>query len=795
MPHAHKRKMATKAYADSSSDDLMEKVLIKIFRKEAKKAKGLAQSDGSFSRFSATYFSKVVSSLSAHQRTIVENYGFKNLLFFDSDSVPKKFSAWIANKVDLKTSEIILKDRVIRFSEESIRDVLGLPFGGLSFGKDRKAERTKKELSDEQFITSFLIVALACFLCPNSSLCPSVKFCILILLIFGERNVPTGCPRIAVWKEGMISRYSDLDKIDDGIFGLRPLKPRSKHDEALSFRDKLDSVLGDLLPDYLKIQITTMLNNHCCSTHVHNIDSLGDFVISVIKLLADESVGSPIHLDDNEIRNDNASGSADTEVNINADHSDLRDVNAVCDKSASTSAIQEGIVQCSTHASTIAAVAAAVKDVALKFKSRLPQLNGSENVDRTVDLFKPSYKNLFPEVDVCNTVRNRSSDMDNETDGNITPLSGHHTISFHSVEDTPEELVGSKYKDQGTSRTPSSQIIKKRNSPDLIIVGESNFSDRCNKMTAESDQIYNASNLQSSLTHDKSTSGGKIPPHGPRRVLAPGRYSCDPFVQFRSRFPVSDEESRHFIALCRLADSTKWQSFDAVNIDNVKVAFYSFGNSLKKGGPVSASVIAVFCRVMFQNNHPSKSKKNYFFPSIGEQLVVDHCLADVVKVQKSFDGAAKARRLDLCDMLLFPINYLQHWFLFIVDIKDRMFVFLDSEYDEYSEYFENLKTHLKLWSMFIKSVLDFKGFKIVFPPVPRQEYECDSGVFTMKFMEIWSPRILLPNEFSKQDIDKIHVKYANQIFFYEKNKLLQTEIGDVVVNWFNNEKFAHQQGA
>uniref|UniRef100_A0A0D3F3S5 Uncharacterized protein n=1 Tax=Oryza barthii TaxID=65489 RepID=A0A0D3F3S5_9ORYZ len=65
----------------------MEKVLIKIFRKEvvnemkkklinsaskvvrkhkAKKAKGLAQSDGSFSRFSATYFSKVVSSLSPH---------------------------------------------------------------------------------------------------------------------------------------------------------------------------------------------------------------------------------------------------------------------------------------------------------------------------------------------------------------------------------------------------------------------------------------------------------------------------------------------------------------------------------------------------------------------------------------------------------------------------------------------------------------------------------------------------------------------------------------------------------
>lgn len=101
--------------------------------------------------------------------------------------------------------------------------------------------------------------------------------------------------------------------------------------------------------------------------------------------------------------------------------------------------------------------------------------------------------------------------------------------------------------------------------------------------------------------------------------------------------------------------------------------------------------------------------------------MVDPSFADAEKVQKSFEGAAKARRLDLCDMVLlcnpyyilvlyislfiicffdddlflqlfFPIHYQQHWFLFIVDVKDRMFVFVDSKHEEHSEFYENLKT-------------------------------------------------------------------------------------------------------
>ncbi|BAH91006.1 Os01g0273900, partial [Oryza sativa Japonica Group] len=87
----------------------------------------------------------------------------------------------------------------------------------------------------------------------------------------------------------------------------------------------------------------------------------------------------------------------------------------------------------------------------------------------------------------------------------------------------------------------------------------------------------------------------------------------------------------------------------AVDIDGVHCKFFTFGDSFKPGGELSNFVMSVFCRNMFRLSHPSKSKKHYFFSSIG---------------------------------LFFPIVKNRHWFVFAIDLKAQRFVFLDSMYDE-----------------------------------------------------------------------------------------------------------------
>lgn len=289
---------------------------------KGKKQKQIVKNDYSFTRFSVKYFCEVLSSLSEHQKKKIASYGFGSLLLFDSHAVPNKFASWIASKVDVTTSEIILRDKIIPVTKHSVHAVLDLPIGGLEFGRDRERGKQfilskfgqlsipsvkyfgdqfiqKKVMSDEDVIISFLIVALACFLCPNSSLTPSTKYltifedvdslrsydwskfvydwlmysvkkfkkrkslggcfylwavsahfytffafisdfifsmCIVCYITifsqvqyldcvdFGERYIDQSIPRIAVWKKGMITTFSDLDKIDENTFGLRHVK-------------------------------------------------------------------------------------------------------------------------------------------------------------------------------------------------------------------------------------------------------------------------------------------------------------------------------------------------------------------------------------------------------------------------------------------------------------------------------------------------------------------------------------------------------------------------------------------
>lgn len=177
-----------------------------LFNKD-NKLKEAAKIDSSFTRFSTKYFCQVISALSPHQKTIIQGAGFQNLLEFNSNYVPNKFATWIAKHVDFKTSQIILRDKVISVTKQTVCDIFGLPSGGLEFGKDFEAGKEyilsmyglsclpsvrffgdqfikKEPLTNEKVITSFLIVALACFLCPNSSILPSTKY----LTIFQDVN-------------------------------------------------------------------------------------------------------------------------------------------------------------------------------------------------------------------------------------------------------------------------------------------------------------------------------------------------------------------------------------------------------------------------------------------------------------------------------------------------------------------------------------------------------------------------------------------------------------------------------
>ncbi|KAF2943238.1 uncharacterized protein [Oryza sativa Japonica Group] len=756
------------------------------------KGKAASKTDTSFIRFSAKYFAEVVSKLPEEKKIVIKNFGFHSLLLFDSSFIPKKIATWIVKKVDLKTSEIVLGDKVIPVNKEAVHAILDLPIGGSEFGKNYEHGRqfilskfgktvmpsvnffgdqliNNEDMTDDSIIISFLIVALATFLCPNSSTCPSIKYldifedvdmlhsfdwssfvydwlmsyvkkfqktnsfggCLYIWAIlyldhrdFGSKNVPKDVPRIAVWKQDMVKIYSDLDEIDDENYGPRPLKDFSDTcyykpvhvQNSESFRNKLDTAIGDNLPANLKDSISDLMDSHFSANHAAKNNSCEDVLISALQILIDASASHFVRAAYNNASAENRTNTptenaipkscgkdypssdrnADIDIDANLDQghgehltNDLADNNVIdapniVHSDGSLNCCCEGQAFCtpgtvcppnskSCGSESIKEPPALLTKIAMEFKSRLAEFNNRDNRGHIYDEDKLAF-DIFHEYNigenVCtpDTLKSHTHGKENEAPANPATFAGPDYMT--PPLGTRTRLNNNTYR-RHANLNPS-QIGMKRTFQDLT----NSPNDICNTTK----QLTNSSHASIPCINNSglSSSGGKVPLYGPRRIIHPAKHRSDPFVCPRRRFVVSDNAHRYYNAICSLSDS-EYQDEDAVNIDNVRISFCNFGNSLKKGGDVNGFVISAFCQSLFHKNHPSKSKKNYFFPSIGDMLISHLNSKELAKIEKSFQGAA---------MLFFPICYLEHWFLFVVDIKDRMLVFLDSLHEKDDPYFD-----------------------------------------------------------------------------------------------------------
>ena len=133
--------------------------------------------------------------MSEAKKDVIRRYGFGSLLLFDKCFVPKKFSKWLASLVESKSGDLIVHGKVTSLTAKSMNLVLGIPVGGTPFPSNYAAARAlilskidktslpqvsffadklaADDLTDEVVLICFLVMALHCFLCPNSNLVPN----------------------------------------------------------------------------------------------------------------------------------------------------------------------------------------------------------------------------------------------------------------------------------------------------------------------------------------------------------------------------------------------------------------------------------------------------------------------------------------------------------------------------------------------------------------------------------------------------------------------------------------------
>ncbi|KAL6623339.1 hypothetical protein ACP70R_033218 [Stipagrostis hirtigluma subsp. patula] len=344
-----------------------------------------------------------------------------------------------------------------------------------------------------------------------------------------------------------------------------------------------------------------------------------------------------------------------------------------------------------------------------------------------------------------------------------------------------------------------------KESPDCVITGQKDLFSKTSEMTKKADEMYNSklsfglgnsrnsasdsgpSNVnnydedmngfddgsRSDLMPRKSTTGGKMPRYGPRRPIQPVDPRPAHVLNARERFRVNESERKNYRAICRLATS-KFRDDYAVDIGGVHCTFRSFGESLMPGGVVSNFLVAVFCRHLFMKNHPD------------DQLLKHP--EDAVKsiLERAFTRSCKARPLEDSNLLFFPVLFEHHWFVFVVDIKDHYFVFLDSLYSQNDPYHRHVKdriipSFIYHWHQFVRShkEMNFESYETIYPVVPKQGEDnmVDCGVFTLMFLENWnSPRTVLTSIFDINDVPKIRMKIANELMFLPSNNGLKRRV-------------------
>lgn len=93
-------------------------------------------------------------------------------------------------------------------------------------------------------------------------------------------------------------------------------------------------------------------------------------------------------------------------------------------------------------------------------------------------------------------------------------------------------------------KTPVNSALK--SSHEVEVVGEVKFSEKCKI----ADKIYNDSfKFQDSGLNVASSSRGKLPPYGPKRIFCPSKYNDSPYDFTKSRSVISSNDLKYMILL------------------------------------------------------------------------------------------------------------------------------------------------------------------------------------------------------------------------------------------------------
>uniref|UniRef100_A0A0E0PGV4 Ubiquitin-like protease family profile domain-containing protein n=1 Tax=Oryza rufipogon TaxID=4529 RepID=A0A0E0PGV4_ORYRU len=722
-----------------------------------------ATEETKLTRFSVKYFSEVLEKLSKRHRDIISKSCFKTLLLFEKCSMPYRLALWIAQKVDVNSCDIIVRDKVIPLSKESVHIVLGLPVGGLPISSNYEIGKQKildtfglsslptvkffgdklirnESMSDDQVLISFMMVSLNCFLCPNSSIQPSTKY----LSAFADLTSIDKLDWSNLVFEWLMKHLSKLEKSKSFGGCLYYL--------VVNYLDFLNFGMRKVLQDTPRIKVWkgTMIKKFSkfdkISKGVYGKRPIKDFSESCYKMI-ETGTAKATFLQ----RLDSAIG-VDLPQEIKKDINELLlhhldpDENCIDDRvknllidifdllsNASKPSVPDNTGMISSPPKiTKARFVGFNERKPIYFDHEKPQFQIWDSDDDNIN----QEDNLRSEVTprhglksskivsdsyspACPTELNKTKIIPLDLSQNLYDLSQNQEnnsenedqLIMVTLEDSETQSQHNEKENLPVQQQYTKTTENKKDSPEVVFLGERQSTENCLDITSKTNVLYNKINTFI-VNPDKKL---KMCTASPERVLL-----CN--VDRNVGQCSSSQKPQH--DLRRILQPARY-STDPYSLERQSFCVTAYDRQ----------VYNAVCKI-------SKS-------SFQDKVVVD---IDGVHCKFFTFGDSFKPGGELSNFLFFPIVKNRHWFVFAIDLKAQRFVFLDSMYDEDSIYHQQIRPKLISnfsldWNLYVKDhPIDFNNYTVIYPPVPKQTNRFDCGIFTLKFMETFTNYWMITSE-------------------------------------------------
>ncbi|TVT97103.1 hypothetical protein EJB05_57664 [Eragrostis curvula] len=694
------------------------------------------------SRCNQSYFKDVIMALNDHQKQVVTDYGFGDLLQFDGCPVPRRFVQWIADHIDEKCHDIHVNGEVFYLDH-------------VKFG-------------------------------PNVTISNAI-------------------PRISVWKGSMVKKYSSIDCVSNNVFGKRPvINGICGLYECFSIQrfaapdyspDQLVIEIFQYLQDEISVADNAETGNlndgaagnsnqedphHSMNNNDGNedantekLDSDGDYQESggnnicsqATVVVPSQECFSEVKSSGQRKRKRNTSSPESTgsvasrtrrRLALNAAKSPLSrpsnvNVDSVSQGSKENPVMVDESVPSPKRVVLEKSIKEACDEVARKHEEyNCTKLRQSASVN--------AVSSKVPVEDVNEITR---CEFNKKNVNDKVASEGHRVCSASK----PPPAAGS-FKNSNVENAEAS----KNSCPDPKVVchGKTVAADFHEKASTSS---HHSSGIlpKGSRLHERVLSAYKLPKANVEHNINPeasqstasnnnshDKFAFEDYLIMESLSNTDDETNE----VRDVSGPYSAQPIGFLNNDGEYLFFIPLGNLTSTS---SLHKVSDYLLGMLYQSCKGKELRDY--------------------AVKSFNGANSARKLYNSNLLYFPIFYRNHWLLIVVDLKNRCYLYLEPDCANYgpdSAYHRQMKetfakNFFAIWEQTVQLDCGIPLLKgPYFVDVPQQLNENDGGVFILKLLEVFEPNVNLHQKFTQVDIRNIRKKFVNEMIFAPKNEMVDS---------------------